>query len=73
MADGIVFASKKSGAKIVALTYRASRYTRLNSWDRFLIPKPFGKLEFRASEPFDISDLEPEDAKKLIFTQLQNS
>lgn len=72
VADGIVLAAQKSGAMIVAMNYTATRSIRLNSWDKFLVPKPFGKLEFKASEPFDISGLELEDAKKLIYEKLQN-
>lgn len=72
VADGIVFAAQKSGAKIVALSYRATRSRRLSSWDRFLIPLPFGRLEFVASEPFGVENLELEDAKKLIYDKLQN-
>lgn len=70
IADGIVVAAQKSGAKIVALSYTATKFRRLKSWDKFLIPLPFGKIVFTASKPFDISDMELEVAKKLIKEKL---
>lgn len=66
VADGIVAIAQKRQCKIVALRYTASRYWRLRSWDRFVIPKPFGTLTFEASEPFDVNSLEMDAAKELI-------
>ncbi len=66
VADGIVAISKKTNAKILIFNCRPSKYWQFNSWDKFIVPKPFGTLEFFIQEPLDISLLETEEAKKLI-------
>ena len=70
VADGIVSISKKKGVPIVTYKYKASSFWRLNSWDKFLIPKPFSKVEFYISEPFYVNDMKVDDAKKLIKEKL---
>jgi len=66
VADGIVAIAQKSGAKIVIFNSKPSKYWQFNSWDKFVIPKPFGKIDFFVSEPLDISGLEMEEAKRVI-------
>ena len=66
VADGIVAISKKSNAKILVFNCKATKYWQFNSWDKFVLPKPFGKLEFFIQEPLDISHLDDEEAKRLI-------
>jgi len=66
VADGIVAISKKTNAKILILNCKPSRYWQFNSWDKFVLPKPFCTLEFFIQEPLDISELEMEEAKELI-------
>lgn len=34
--------------------------------DKFIVPKPFGTLEFFISEPLDLKDLEIQQAKELV-------
>ncbi len=36
----------------------------------FVLPKPFGKIDFYISEPFSVKDMELEDAKSLIKTKM---
>ncbi len=66
LSDGIVAIAQKTGAPIVIFNYRPSKYRQAKSWDRFLIPLPFGSIDFFCSEPIYIDDMEPEEAKKLI-------
>lgn len=66
LSDGIVAIARKTGAPVVIFNYRPSRYRQAKSWDRFLIPLPFGTIDFFCSEPIYISDMEPETAKKVI-------
>ncbi|MGE4295614.1 MAG: lysophospholipid acyltransferase family protein [Campylobacterales bacterium] len=70
MADGVVAIAQKRQCKIVATRYIPSRYWRLRSWDRFIIPKPFGTMLFESSEPFDVNGLEMDAAKELIRQKL---
>jgi len=66
VADGIVAISKKTNAKILIFNCKPSSYWQFNSWDKFVIPKPFGKIEFFIDEPLNISELETAEAKELI-------
>jgi hypothetical protein len=66
VADGIVAISQKTNARILIFNCRPTKYWQFNSWDKFIVPKPFGKLEFFIQEPLDISSLEQKEAKELI-------
>ncbi|MEA3522460.1 MAG: lysophospholipid acyltransferase family protein [Campylobacterota bacterium] len=70
VSDGVVAMAHKSKAKVVVFSCVASDYWQLNSWDKFTIAKPFSTLDFYASEPFDLSDVDIEDAKVLIKKEL---
>jgi len=68
--DGIVVMAQKTGAKIALVSIRPSSYWQLNSWDKFVIPKPFGEIHYYISELLDVSKLDMEEAKKIIQTGL---
>jgi lysophospholipid acyltransferase (LPLAT)-like uncharacterized protein len=70
VADGIMVMAQKTGAKVIVYACVPRRYWRLKSWDRFTIPKPFGTLDFYASEPIDLEGMEFEAARKLIKEKL---
>jgi lysophospholipid acyltransferase (LPLAT)-like uncharacterized protein len=50
----------------VILNCRPSKYWQARSWDRFVIPKPFGTIEYFASAPIDLKGMELEEARELI-------
>lgn len=66
VADGVIAIAQKSGARIVVLNSKPSSYWQFKSWDKFVLPKPFGKIDFYMSEPFNINDLEFEEARSFI-------
>ncbi|WP_428024227.1 lysophospholipid acyltransferase family protein [Arcobacter sp.] len=70
VADGIVAIHKKTDAKILAFNCKPSKYWQFNSWDKFVIPKPFGVIDFYISEPFSVSHLDMPEAKELIKEKL---
>lgn len=70
VANGVVVMAQKSGAKVVVFSCVPSHYWQLGSWDRFTIPKPFGMLEFFASEPIDLGDMALDDAKSRVKEEL---
>lgn len=70
VADGIVAISQKTNTKIVALNSVATKYWQFNSWDKFVLPKPFGTITFYVSEPFSIEGLDMDSAKSLIKEKL---
>lgn len=70
MSDGVVIMAQKRNTKVIVYSCVPSKFWQLSSWDRFTVPKPFGVLDFYASEPIDVSDLEMEEAKALIKQKL---
>ncbi|MAD41416.1 MAG: hypothetical protein CL623_03390 [Arcobacter sp.] len=66
VAPGVVAIAQKSNAKIIVLNSKPSKYWQFSSWDKFILPKPFGKIDFYLSEPFCIEGLEFEEAKEFI-------
>ena len=73
VADGVIAIAQKSGAKIIVLNSKPSKYWQFNSWDKFILPKPFGKVDFYMSEPFDISSLEFEEARDFIKNKMMQN
>ena len=51
----IVNIARIANAKIIAVSYSSSNFIIFNSWDRFKLPLPFGKLSFYIDEvPLEI-------------------
>ncbi|AXX88829.1 hypothetical protein CKA55_03040 [Arcobacter suis] len=70
VASGVVAIAQKSGARIVVLSSKPEKYWQFNSWDKFILPKPFGKVNFYMSEPYDIVNLEFEEARDFIKNKM---
>lgn len=70
VANGVVAIAQKSGSKVVVLNSKPSKYWQFDSWDKFVLPKPFGKIDFYMSEPYDISNLQIDEAKDFIKEKL---
>jgi len=66
VADGIIVMAQKTKAKIVLVEIKPTKFWQLNSWDKFIVPKPFGTLHFYATSEIDVSGMELEDARKLL-------
>lgn len=49
--DGLVQLARLSGRPVVPMAFVCSRGHRFNSWDRFLLPYPFGRGVFAFGEP----------------------
>lgn len=73
IADGIVAISVKTKTKILPFNSKPTTYWQMKSWDKFIVPKPFGTIDFYIGEPFDVDGLELEDAKKLIHDKLMEN
>ena len=68
--DGLVAMSQKTGSKVILLNVKPTKYWQLNSWDKFIIPKPFGTLHFYASEPMDFSNMDLKEAGEVVKERL---
>lgn len=44
----------KYNVKIITITGSATKYWQINSWDKFLLPKPFGRIEIIISPPLEV-------------------
>ena len=54
--SGSISLAIKNNVKIITVTGSATRYWQMKSWDRFMLPKPFGKIEIVVSNPLDITE-----------------
>ena len=66
VADGIVVMAQKAGAKIVLVEIKPTKFWQLNSWDKFIIPKPFGVLHYYATSELDVRSMDLDEAKEVI-------
>ena len=66
VADGIIALAQKSDSNVVCFNTVPTKYWQFKSWDKFILPKPFGRIDFYISEPFDIKNMEFEQAREFI-------
>jgi len=52
--EGTIKLAQITGAKIIPVSFDASRKRRLKSWDRFVMVKPFGRVHVAFGEPIEI-------------------
>jgi lysophospholipid acyltransferase (LPLAT)-like uncharacterized protein len=65
MKPGALKLAQETGAYLVPFTFTSSRKKNLDSWDRFLIPKPFSKVVTIYGEPFSVRpDLSDEEFER---------
>lgn len=51
---GVLVAAQRTGALVLPLYAAADRAWRFDSWDRFLVPAFFARVEVRYAEPFAV-------------------
>jgi len=66
VADGVIALAQKSEAKIVCFNAIPTKYWQFKSWDKFILPKPFGRIDFYISEPINVKNMEFEQAREFI-------
>lgn len=67
VSPGIIHLARITGAAILPMTYAASPCRRLASWDRFILPFPFGRGVFLWGAPITVpadADAAAEDAAR---------
>ena len=70
VANGIVAIAQKTGCDILTCKVIASKYWQFNSWDNFMVPKLFGKIDFYIGEPFNVNGYEQNVAKEIIKNEM---
>ena len=69
--SGAVFIAKNLSNVAIVVTLKTKSYYRFSSWDKFILPKPFAKIDVFFSEPFHISDEKGEESLKNETERLQ--
>ena len=64
--DGAIIIAQKMKVKIRIINYEASRFWQFKSWDEMILPKPFSHIVYSLSEPFEIQNLEKDEAKAFL-------
>ena len=71
--SGSIGLAIKKNVNIITVTGSASRFWELNSWDKSILPKPFGKIQLIISDTLAIKD-KPKTAEEevQILTSFMN-
>jgi lysophospholipid acyltransferase (LPLAT)-like uncharacterized protein len=73
---GTIILARMTGASIIPISWGADRCWVFNSWDRFMVPKPFARISYCYGEPISVprSSKEPEmeECRKLLEDRLNN-
>ena len=76
VSEGIIKISRTSQVPIIPIGFASTKYKKLNSWDSFLITKPFSKCAFvwgtSLTIPKGCKDSEIESFKNKLESQINN-
>ena len=53
--DGVIRLAQLTGARVIPVSFQATRKRNLKSWDGFIFVKPFGKVHAAFAEPITIA------------------
>ena len=71
---GVIHLARATGAPLIPVSYAASRFKQLRSWDRLIIPLPFTHITYFVGEPIEVprhaSDEEIEKLRLQLEAQL---
>ena len=70
---GVIRLAQMTGARIIPASYDASRKWTLHSWDRFIFPRPFGRIHLAVGEPLCVPRETSPDGVKDSCAQLQEA
>lgn len=64
---GVLYLAKKSGSDIIPVVCNIKRYKRFNSWDNFILPAPFSKINIYFGNSLQVGEsLDKETIKSEI-------
>jgi lysophospholipid acyltransferase (LPLAT)-like uncharacterized protein len=69
---GLISLAQHSGLPIVPITYIPGSAWHLNSWDRFILPKPFTTLTIRYGARVPLSPLADSRQNEMILQEIEN-
>jgi len=65
ISDGAIGLALKSKLPIFVMNFKSKHFWQLKSWDRFVIPKPFTKLDFYI-QSISLEGMEFEEARAYL-------
>ncbi len=71
--EGVIKLAQMTGARIIPVTYDATRRTLLKSWDRFMVVRPFGRVHVAFGEPVEIPRRISVQARRGYADQLERA
>ncbi|HJX34720.1 MAG TPA: lysophospholipid acyltransferase family protein [Desulfatiglandales bacterium] len=73
---GTVILARMTGAPVIPIVWGADRCWELNSWDRFIIPKPFARISYYYGDPIWVpssaSSEEMEEFRRILEKRLNS-
>lgn len=69
-APGIATVARLAGKPVLPVTFSATRFIRLKSWDRFMLALPFGRIVFCVGAPIMLD--EDDEKARLAIEQALN-
>lgn len=69
MSDGAIGIALKSKLPIFVMNFKAERFWQLGSWDKFVIPKPFSKVDFYM-QSISLEGMELDEAKSYLSSKM---
>ncbi len=69
MSDGAIAIAIKSRLPIFIMNFQSNSFWQLSSWDKFVIPKPFSKIEFYI-QSISLDGMELNEAKEYLRAKM---
>jgi len=73
LGGGIIFLAQKTNVPVRPVNFEYSSCWRLNSWDRFIIPKPFSKVRVIFGEPHYVKSTSSDEEFEAERVRLENA
>jgi lysophospholipid acyltransferase (LPLAT)-like uncharacterized protein len=73
LGPGIIFLAQKTGAAVVPVNMEYSSCWRVNSWDRFILPRPFSKVRVIFGVPHRVRSTTTPEEFEAERLRLQNA
>jgi hypothetical protein len=70
--EGVVYLAKKAGVPLIPLGISARPRLLAKSWDRFLVPAPFGKATIIVGDPISISRDATHEEEEAVRAKLES-
>lgn len=71
VSDGPLIIAQRSGARVMTYAIYVSNGSRMNSWDRMLLPWLFGRGAIVFGEPIDAASMTPDSLRSALQSSLE--